>query len=63
MDYCDVRSVLLTKLGGKITFLWRYENVMAGNKGWYEKNHNPWKIERQRNSCQNENAAKIERIP
>jgi hypothetical protein len=45
-DCCDVHLVLLAELGCKITFLWLYENVMAGNKGRYEKNQKPGKIER-----------------
>ena len=57
-----VHLVLLTELGGKITFLRCYENVMAGSNRRYEKEQNPRKIEYHRNPQQNENAAKVKGI-
>jgi hypothetical protein len=63
VDCCGVHPVFFIELGGKITFLRCYENVLTGNHGRYEQDETPRKIKGERDSCQKANTAKVERVP
>jgi hypothetical protein len=63
VDCRNVCPVFLTEPGSEIPFLLYNENEMADNQGWQEKNKTPGKVKGERNACQKENTAKIQRIP
>ena len=62
MDGLCVQAIFLTKRSGEILFLRCDEDVMAGNNRRQEQEESPGQVERQRNSCQETNAAQVEGI-
>ena len=62
MDYCAVHTIFFAERSGEVPFLRCDENVMTGNDGRQEEDENPRKIECQRNSCQDTNAAEVEGV-